>query len=462
MSATRARLLATALSLSALLPAAACAHAETRAAETRTAATSAAETASATVLGAAASAQRENADTESGKIGAATATPDTQAPNTQAPQRPPFNEWRAAFRSKALAQNISAEVFDAALGNVQPVERVMELDAHQPEFSRPIWDYLDSAVSDSRIANGRERLRENAALFDRMERQYGVDRHYLTAIWGLESAYGAITGGFNVFEALATLAWHGRRQNFAENQLIAALKIVQSGDKNAQAMTGSWAGAMGHTQFIPTSYLTYAKDGDGDGKRDIWDSLPDVFASTAAHLADEGWVSGYRWGREVRLPQGFDYSQTGYDVKKPLADWAALGLTTAAGGALPVADLEASVLVPAGHQGPAFLIYENFRSILGYNYSTSYALAVGLLAQRLAGGPGIQASWPRDDRPLTRDERMEVQSVLNRLGYDAGEVDGILGGQTRRALAAFQAETGLVPDGYASAGILDRLRAAAS
>jgi lytic murein transglycosylase len=296
-----------------------------------------------------------------------------------------------------------------------------------------------------------------------MEARYGVPKQYLTAIWGLETSYGAIMGGFNVFEALATLAFEGRRMRFGREQLLAALRIVEEGHKDPERMTGSWAGAMGHTQFIPTTFLQYAVDGDGDGRRDMWDSLEDVFASTASYLAEADWRKGERWGREVLLPPGFDHAFTGMDKARPLTEWRERGIRMTSGALIPaVDDMEGAIILPAGADGPAFMVYPNFRSIMRYNNSTAYALAIGHLADRIVGAGGIEGDWPRDDRPLTRSEREEMQRLLNELGHDAGPVDGILGAQTRAAVRAFQKGADLPPDGYASARLLERLRAAAS
>lgn len=372
-----------------------------------------------------------------------------------------FAQWRAAFRRRAGAAGVDGAVFDRAFANVAVNDRVLELDRSQPEFTRPIWEYLDSAVSDTRIANGREKASLEADALARIEAAYGVDSEIVLAIWGLESAYGFNYGSIPVIQSLATLAYEGRRRAFAEEQLIAALKIIQSGDISSDRMVGSWAGAMGHTQFIPTSFQSYAVDFTGDGRRDVWaDDPSDALASTANYLARFGWETGKPWGVEVRLPSGFDYSIADQSIRKPVSQWRALGVTGVDGGVLQDHG-EAAILVPAGEQGPAFAVFKNFRVIKRYNNATSYAMAVGHLGDRIAGGGPFAADWPRGDRPLSRTERREMQSLLTRLGFDTGGIDGIIGPNSVKAVRGFQRSRGLTPDGYASARFLETLRAAA-
>ena len=372
-----------------------------------------------------------------------------------------FGQWRAAFRAKAIGQGVRAGVFDQAFAGVGVNDRVVELDNRQPEFTRAIWEYLDSAVSKSRIDTGRAK----AAEFDRtlrlIETAYGVDKEVIVAVWGLESAYGFNYGSIPVIESLATLAYDGRRQKFAEEQLISALKIIQSGDVTPGRMVGSWAGAMGHTQFIPTSYDAYAVDFTGDGRRDVWSDDPsDALASTANYLARFGWVLGAPWGVEVTLPADFDYASADQSIRRPVADWRAAGVTAVGGGAVPDHG-DAAILLPAGANGPAFAVYKNFRVIKRYNNATSYAMAVGHLSDRIRGDGPFVAAWPRDDRPLSRTEKKEMQSLLTRLGFSTGGVDGIIGPNSRKAIRAFQRARGLTPDGYASDKFLATLRAAA-
>ena len=322
---------------------------------------------------------------------------------------------------------------------------------------RPIWQYLDTAVSQTRVGEGRARLDEHRDTALRMQERYGVPAEIVVAIWGIESNYGGNFGDFSTLEALATLAFDGRRRDFARGELLAALRIIEAGDIEPQRMIGSWAGAMGHTQFIPSSFESYAVDGDDDGRRDIWKSIPDVMASTANYLAQAGWRPGEPWGVEVSLPSGFDYAQTELNTRYASHEWAAQGVRPIAGGRLP--DFEqASVIAPAGAQGPAFLVGPNYRAILRYNNATSYALAVGTLAERIAGREGIRSAWPRDEQPLSRSQVRELQQALNAQGFDVGTPDGIMGPNTRRGLRAYQQSIGVIPDGFATLSLLERLQ----
>ena len=366
--------------------------------------------------------------------------------------------WIAAFRPRALAAGITPATLDRAFQDVTYNADVIEKDRNQAEFTRALWDYLDSAVSDDRVANGIKALRANAPLLDRIEAAYGVPKEVVVAVWGLESSFGANRGSVPIIPALATLAHDGRRGAFFESQLIDALRILQSGDVDPDNFTGSWAGAMGHTQFIPSSYQSFAVDFNGDGKRDIWSDDPtDALASTAAYLAKSGWTKGQPWGIEVTLPPGFDYEQAGKITPQPTADWVGLGLRSADGSALPDHG-PASVLLPGGARGAAFLIYPNFRAIEKYNTADAYVIAIGHLSDRLKGGPPIRATWPRDLRALTGEERRELQQRLTAAGHDTRGVDGKIGPNTIAAIRAFQRTSGLIPDGFASTEILDRLR----
>jgi membrane-bound lytic murein transglycosylase B len=368
-----------------------------------------------------------------------------------------FQDWLTAFRPRALAAGIAPATLDA-VDALRFDPAVVDKDRNQSEFTKPIWTYLDSAASDDRIAAGVKALERNRALFDRLEAAFGVDREVVAAIWGLESAYGTFRGDIPTLQALASLAYDGRRGAFFEAQLIEALKIVQDRHITAAQMRGSWAGAMGHTQFMPSSFWTFAVDFDGDGRRDIWGDDPtDALASAAAYLSKSGWTKGMPWGVEITLPDGFDYAQTSERVKKPVAEWQAMGVRLADGGALPDHGL-ASVLLPAGHRGAAFLIFANFQVIETYNKADAYVIGVGHLADRLRGGSPIRATWPREDRALTRDERVELQRLLTAAGFDAGGVDGLMGPKTIAAVKAWQMAQGLVPDGYANPALLERLR----
>jgi membrane-bound lytic murein transglycosylase B len=366
--------------------------------------------------------------------------------------------WIAAFRPRALAAGITPATLDRAFQDVAYNPDVIEKDRNQAEFTRALWDYLDSAVSEDRVANGIKALRANAPLLDRIEAAYGVPKEVVVAVWGLESSFGANRGNVPVIGALATLAHDGRRGAFFEAQLIDALRILQSGDVDPTSFTGSWAGAMGHTQFIPSSYQSFAVDFNGDGRRDIWSDDPtDALASTAAYLAKSGWTKGQPWGIEVILPANFDYELAGKITPEPTANWVALGLRSADGSALPDHG-PASVLLPGGARGAAFLIYPNFRAIERYNTADAYVIAIGHLSDRLKGGPPIRATWPRDLRALNGDERRELQERLTAAGFDTRGIDGKIGPNTIAAIRAFQRSSGLVPDGFASPDILDRLR----
>ncbi len=377
-------------------------------------------------------------------------------------QNPNFTTWLEGFRAEAMAAGVSAEVFDAAFEGVTINERVYELNDNQPEFSRAIWSYLDGAVSEARIASGRAKMAEQGSLLSVIEQAYGVDAEIIVAIWGLESSYGAILGNYDAIQALATLAFEGRRTGYGRTQLIGALKIIQNGYADRDELKGSWAGAMGHTQFIPTTYLSYAVDHDADGKRDIWNNLGDVFASTANYLSVSGYRQNEAWGIEARLPAGFDYALADASIRKPLVEWAAMGLTQPTGASLLQRfdpNMRSRLILPAGARGPAFLVFDNFGAILKYNRSTAYALAVGLLSEEVAGRSGrIATLWPREDKPLALGQRKALQQALIDRGYHPGPVDGIIGAGTKRALRAWQKTAGLPADGYASLTVLNALQ----
>lgn len=373
---------------------------------------------------------------------------------------PGFEDWLKGFRSEAAAAGIRREIIDLALDGVIMNRRVFELNDNQPEFARSVWDYLDGAVSTKRIADGRAKIAENLALLDRVEAEFGVDREIIAAIWGLESSYGAVMGDYDVFSALATLAWKGRRTAYGREQLIGALKILQNGYADRAQLRGSWAGAMGQTQFIPTTYLVYAVDHGGDGKRNIWTDLDDVFASTANYLRASGYRANTPWGFEVTLPSGFDYALADFDVTKAVIEWAGAGISGVHVNLAADIDPNAHgrILLPAGAKGPAFLVFDNFEAILKYNRSTSYGLAVGLLADHFANRQKpIAAAWPRADRALTLEERKALQQALKDKGFDPGPIDGVIGAGTKRALKAWQQSTGQPADGYASLDTLTRL-----
>lgn len=372
-----------------------------------------------------------------------------------------FDAWLAGFRAEAAAAGIRAEIIDEAFAGLSINDRVYELNDNQPEFSRAIWDYLDRAISQTRADNARAKIAEHRSLLSLIEQAYGVDAEIIVAIWGLESSFGAILGDYDAIQALATLAYDGRRTGYGRSQLIGALKIIQNGYAARSELKGSWAGAMGHTQFIPTTYLAYAIDHDGDGRRDIWNNLGDVFASTANYLSVSGYRQNEAWGVEVRLPTEFDYALADGAVRKPLVEWAALGAKSTNSESLLSRfdpNLRGRLILPAGARGPAFLAFPNFDAILKYNRSTAYALAVSFLSEEAAGrSSAVVSLWPRDDRPLSLDERKTLQQALADRGYDPGPVDGIIGAGTKKALRAWQKDTGLPADGYASSAVLNAL-----
>lgn len=376
-------------------------------------------------------------------------------------EQPNFQAWLQDLRREAAAAGISQATLDAALSDVSPIERVIELDRRQPEYTQTFWSYLDKRVTPERIARGRELLVQHRALLARVQARYGVQPRFLVAFWGLETNFGQYTGGYPVVGALATLAYDERRGDFFRKELLNALRILDEGNVTPSAMQGSWAGAMGQLQFMPSTFVHYAVDFDGDGKRDIWNSLPDVFASAANYLSSIGWRGDLIWGREVRLPQDFDWEMAAQEVRKPVSAWAALGVRRADGGPLPQADIEGSIVLPAGHTGPAFLVYDNFEAILTWNRSLLYALSVGHLADRLVGAGDFLAQRPAEEKPLSRGEVEEMQNLLVRLGFDPGTPDGVIGAKTRAALRAFQRGRRLAPDGYPTPEVLQVLRDAA-
>ncbi|QDC07774.1 lytic murein transglycosylase [Oceanicola sp. D3] len=369
-----------------------------------------------------------------------------------------FERWIEAFKAKARAEGIDAALLERAFEGITYNTTVIQRDRNQNEFTKTIWDYLDTAASDLRRDNGQKALAREMKTLTAIEAEYGVPKEIVTAIWGLESAYGTFKGETDIVEALATLGFDGRRGEFFEAQLMAAFQILQAGDTDPRGMTGSWAGAMGHTQFIPTSYLAHAVDFTGDGKRDIWGDDPtDALASTAAYLADAGWVTGMPWGMEVVLPEGFDYEIAGEHVEKFAAEWNALGVRDIEGNELPDHG-PASIRLPGGAKGAAFLTYGNFMVLERYNTADAYVIAVGHLADLIGGGKRIQSGWPREDRALTLPEREELQTRLEAAGFDPGGVDGKIGPKTLAAVRAYQKSIGVTPDGYASLHILQKLR----
>jgi lytic murein transglycosylase len=369
-----------------------------------------------------------------------------------------FRSCLAQLWPLAEQRGVPREVFEANVAGLTPELRIMDLLDAQPEFTKSFWDYLDLLVSEDRINNGRAILAQHRAAFDAMEKAYGVDRHFVAAIWGVESNYGTQIGDRSVIRSTATLACIGRRQDFFREEFLSALEILARGDVRPDHLMGSWAGAFGPTQFMPTSFKKYAVDFDGDGRRDVVDSVPDLVASTANNLKKDGWVTGQTWGYEVVIPQDFNFLLADRAKMMTMREWERAGLHRAGGKAFPRPDDKAFLLVPAGAQGPGFLMLQNFRVIMKYNPAEAYAMAIGHLADRLRGGGPFVQPWPRHERVLTRGERYELQQLLAERGYDVGEPDGRLGGRTRNALRQFQQAVGAVPDGFASGAVLERLR----
>jgi peptidoglycan lytic transglycosylase B len=359
----------------------------------------------------------------------------------------------------AAHRGVSRSVFQKYAGSLTPDLRIMDLLDNQPEFTKSLWDYLDILVTAERIEQGRALLEKYRSTFDAVERAYGVDRYTIAAIWGVETNYGTLIGERPVIRSTATLACIGRRQSFFREEFLSTLEILQRGDVRPDHLVGSWAGAFGPTQFMPTSFKKYAVDFDRDGRRDVVDSVTDIIASTANNLKKDGWIQGRSWGYEVVVPTTFNFLLADHARPMSIREWERHGIRRANGQPFARLDDQAFLLVPAGIQGPGFLMLSNFNVIMKYNPAEAYALAIGHLADRLRGsGPFIQ-EWPRYERVLSRVERLELQQLLSRHGYDVGEPDGLLGAKTRTAIRDFQAKNGRIPDGFASAGVLDQLRA---
>ena len=373
-----------------------------------------------------------------------------------------FDQWIREFWPQAESAGVSAELYDRAFKNLEPDPEVLRLASYQPEFVTPIWDYIEKRVSEFRIDNGKQRLIDWNGTLGQIEEKYGVDKNIVVAIWGIESAYGEVLNNpkivRNNIRSLATLAYGDpKRSSYAKRQLIAALKIVQSGEIKLEELKGSWAGAMGHTQFIPTTYQEFAVDFDGDGKRNIWTSIPDALASTASYLNQSGWESGKTWGYEVDLPREFDYMLADERSSMSLAEWSKMGVQRISNLSFPRLNDKANLFLPAGASGPAFLLLKNFDVIKRYNNSNAYALAVGHLADRLRGGGSFHQPWSKVGRPLTVNEIKKLQTELIRLGYDAGPIDGKSGPITRQAIREYQLSIGLVPDGQPDSELLKKI-----
>lgn len=379
------------------------------------------------------------------------------AAEAAAPSSDDFAQCKQRLEQRAISEGVSPKTADDVMTKAQYLARVIELDRRQPEFTTTFADYLNRRVNADRVSKGREMLDKHRDLLARVTRETGVPGPYLLAFWGLETNFGNYFGKMSVPSSLTTLACDPRRSEFFSKQLIAALRIIDEGAIPADQMEGSWAGAMGHVQFMPTVFLKHAVDADGDGRRDLWNSLPDAMMSAGRFLESMGWDGDYRWGREVLLPENFDYALA--DGRRlPLEQWRAMGITDAFGNKLANEPIKAALLVPAGHQGPAFLVYHNFKVIMGWNQSEFYAIAVGYLADRIAGAGKLQNPPPEDAPALSRETVIELQKALSDRGFDAGKPDGILGPSTRAAIRQFEASVGMVADGYPGTDVLKRLK----
>lgn len=369
-----------------------------------------------------------------------------------------FDNCIAGMWPDAARRNISQENFQRFTAGLAPDLHIMDLMDAQPEFTKSIWEYLDILVNDDRLAKGREVLAKYKTQFDAAERAYGVDRTIIAAIWGIESNYSTQIGDRSVLQSTATLACIGRRQDYFREEFLSALEILNRGDLRPEQLHGSWAGAFGPTQFMPTAFKRFAVDADGDGRRDVVDDPADLIASTANNLKKDGWQPGQRWGYEVVVPQGFNYMLADRARSMTFAQWQQMGLKRPNGQPFPNSNEKVYLLAPAGAQGPGFLMAQNFRVIMKYNPAEAYAMAIGHFADRLRGEPPFVQPWPRDERTLSRAERLEMQQLLAERGFYRGTPDGQFGGQTREALRNFQASIGAPADGFASADVLERLR----
>ncbi|WP_043159529.1 lytic murein transglycosylase [Bradyrhizobium sp. Ai1a-2] len=369
-----------------------------------------------------------------------------------------FDNCVASMWPDAARRNVTRENFERFTAGLTPDLRIMDLLDSQPEFTKAIWDYLDILVNDNRLAKGREILAKYKAQFDAAEKAYGVDRYAVAAIWGIESNYSTQMGDRSVLQSTATLACIGRRQAYFKDEFLSALEILNRGDLRPEQLRGSWAGAFGPTQFMPTAFKRYAVDGDGDGRRDVVDDPADLIASTANNLKKDGWQTGQSWGYEVVVPKNFNYMLADRAKAMTLAQWQQQGLRRANNQPFPHPADKAYLLAPAGAEGPGFLMLQNFRVIMKYNPAEAYALAIGHFADRLRGAPPFVQPWPRQERVLSRAERLELQQLLAQRGFYRGTPDGQIGGQTREALRSFQASIGTPADGFATSDMLERLR----
>jgi membrane-bound lytic murein transglycosylase B len=371
-----------------------------------------------------------------------------------------FRDCLANIRTDAVRQGVPASVVDAAFRNLTPDQKVLDLDSRQPEFTLTYAKYIGNSVTPDRIAKGMQKMAQNKALLDQLQAEYGVPGQYLVSFWGMETNFGTYMGDFPVVRSVATLACMTKRTAFFANETVQALRILAMNHMTAQQMKGSWAGAMGNMQFMPSTFTKWAVDRDGNGRIDIWQSIPDAFASAANFLRGIGFRPGLPSSEEVTLPGGFPLEQADTSVEKPVKAWAAMGVKLAGGAPLRGSDEPASIILPAGWRGPAFILYPNFKAVMNWNRSTLYALAVGILARQIAGGPGVMQPPPDDDQPLSRDTVIDLQTRLARLGFYTDEADGLLGPKTRSAVRLFQKQAGLPADGHPTPELVTRLQKA--
>jgi len=373
-----------------------------------------------------------------------------------------FQGCLANLRSQAIASGVSASSYDRYTQNLKPDYSVIDKLNYQPEFSTAIWDYLSGLVDDERVQAGKQKLAQHRAVLNRVEQAYGVPAETVVAVWGVESNYGDISGKYPLLQALGTLSCEGRRQSYFRGEFFAAMRILQRGDLNQDQLYGSWAGAFGHTQFMPSTYERLAVDFDGDGRRDLVSSTADALASTANFLKQAGWQTGMPWGFEIKIPQGMSIAGESRRNKKSLNSWIAQGVTRADGTALIQGNLSGStpagLISPAGANGPIFLVFKNFDAIYSYNAAESYGLAIAHLSDRIRGGTAFLTSWPTDDAGTSRAERREIQQFLVKRGYDIGVVDGLIGDKSRQAIRQEQTRLGLNPTGRAGQQILRAFR----
>jgi len=376
-------------------------------------------------------------------------TPAAKSSTKAMTQQQRFDQWKKVFITEAVGKGYDLALLNQVIAPAQINPKAIERNDNQPEFSKPVWSYVDGVASNARVQGGRNKMTETDAVFDAVEARYRVPREILTAIWGLETSYGKIMGNHDIVDSLATFAFEGRRQKFGTQQLYAVLDLLKAGDIRQDQLTGAWAGAMGMTQFIPTTFRDYAVDFDGDGYKDLWNNPADALGSAAHYLSRFGWREGEPIMTEVRLPTGFDYSVTD-GSKRTVNQWTAMGIEPVSGQrwSAGAGFLEAKLISPGGSRGPKFLTFKNFDVLKRYNNSTSYVMGLSVLSDTFEGKPGIVQDWPRGDKPLSFEDKKALQQRLTDLGYTTGGVDGMIGPNSRRAIRAWQAANGLPADGY--------------